>query len=203
MSCVYGLLNEPAGRIKIGMSVSLRDRIYELSRLEGVELTCLGAIAGGSIIERTLHREFDAFRLDGEWFSREEVLEKSLLHLFETKGSLGEKAIARFTPAKGNRTTKDIEGACVSKAGELFDALWQPDFQELKTTDAALKQAAGRIGIPPSLAWGFQYRQPKSISAGQFIQILAHSPLEEGEVCQVVLDLIDAARECGRASRRG
>lgn len=212
MSCVYGLLNEKADRIKIGISTALRGRIYELSRTEGVDLKCLGAVSGGSMIERTLHREFSAFRLHGEWFARNEYLEKALLHLFETKGVVGEPAIERFTPkANDQRIIADIEDLCVEKASRYFDQIWQPDYFKLKSTDAALKQAAGRLGIPDSLAWRFQYRPPKSIFAGQFFQILAHTDQTDDELTELFFELVSFARfgrsgrdsqheDCGRAS---
>lgn len=63
------IFQNPLGRTKIGVS---SDVDYRKSRIEfdsGIEIELLNRIPGGEKYERLLHKEYEKYRLFGEWFS--------------------------------------------------------------------------------------------------------------------------------------
>jgi hypothetical protein len=62
-----------SGHIKIGTSLNVQNRLNELQVGSPVRLTLLATCAGGRQMEESLHRQFAAFRLSGEWFALPEV----------------------------------------------------------------------------------------------------------------------------------
>lgn len=62
------------GPIKIGVSRNVEKRLKSLQNASPLKLKCLGIIAGGRDLERTLHIRFAPSRLHGEWFSPEKKL---------------------------------------------------------------------------------------------------------------------------------
>ncbi|MGW4784914.1 GIY-YIG nuclease family protein [Streptomyces sp. NPDC004230] len=55
--------------VKIGRSVDLVRRLYQIQLMSPVELEVLWCRVGGEKLERALHRRFDAYRSHGEWFT--------------------------------------------------------------------------------------------------------------------------------------
>jgi hypothetical protein len=55
--------------IKVGVSRTIGIRIREIESILPEKITLLGVVAGGTVKEeRALHRAFDQYRLNGEWF---------------------------------------------------------------------------------------------------------------------------------------
>jgi len=73
--------------IKIGSSTNPTRRLGNLQSASAYRLRILGTISGGRAKEMQLHREFDAYRLNGEWFSGE-ILDhvKTILSANRTEG---------------------------------------------------------------------------------------------------------------------
>lgn len=74
--CVYFIQNGDDGAIKIGMTRKLQKRLADLQVNNPIELRILGAIPTNKPrdLERDLHRQFQEFRVSGEWFSPSEKL---------------------------------------------------------------------------------------------------------------------------------
>lgn len=65
----------PSGAIKIGYtSTSVKKRLGALQTSHPEKLTLLGAITGGKLNEKALHKRFEASRMSGEWFHPSEDL---------------------------------------------------------------------------------------------------------------------------------
>lgn len=60
---------ECAGRIKIGFSKSLEDRLRDLSTGAPAKLNLLGTVEGDRALEAKLHRSLRIHRVSGEWFT--------------------------------------------------------------------------------------------------------------------------------------
>lgn len=65
----YVYLVEAAGRYKIGSAVDVAKRVASIQAMCPVPVTVVAAAARDRTYERTLHREFAAQRLHGEWFA--------------------------------------------------------------------------------------------------------------------------------------
>lgn len=65
---VYFVQAGTVGPIKIGTSVSVKDRVASIQVHCPERLFVLGVIRGGIIIEQAMHRRFAAHRLHHEWF---------------------------------------------------------------------------------------------------------------------------------------
>lgn len=74
---VYFIQGECGGPIKIGYTTDLKKRITSLQTGYPDKLELLLAFPGNPGLEKTIHKMFDPYRLNGEWFrSAPEVLEK-------------------------------------------------------------------------------------------------------------------------------
>ncbi len=71
---VYFIQGQCGGAIKIGYSANPAKRLKELQTGYPDTLKILLMIPGSESTERTLHREFEASRLNGEWFRPDEYL---------------------------------------------------------------------------------------------------------------------------------
>lgn len=60
--------------IKIGFSRDVRARLPLLAYQYGVKMRLLRVFKGGAREEKILHKRYEAFRLEGEWFRAEEPL---------------------------------------------------------------------------------------------------------------------------------
>jgi hypothetical protein len=70
VSFVYALQCEETSRVKIGITQNVRQRLKDIRAMCSTNLRlilCVPAI--GQEVELFLHREFDRFRLHGEWFA--------------------------------------------------------------------------------------------------------------------------------------
>ena len=68
MSSVVYFISDDLGRIKIGHSISVHDRLRELQTASAGKLKVVGLCHGGRYEESILHQRFDHYRLNGEWF---------------------------------------------------------------------------------------------------------------------------------------
>jgi hypothetical protein len=65
---VYFVKDSDNGRIKIGTTIRLSERLRELARDAGGELQVLAVVSGGQPEEALLHRRFSHLRIVNEWF---------------------------------------------------------------------------------------------------------------------------------------
>lgn len=65
---VYVIQAGDGGPCKIGRAKNVRQRLSELQVGTHMRLRLVALYEGGVLEERELHRQFRAFRLDGEWF---------------------------------------------------------------------------------------------------------------------------------------
>lgn len=65
---LYILLNEH-GRVKIGISIDLEQRIKVLEAASGCKISLLRLIENGSSLEKILHKHYKHKRYLGEWFN--------------------------------------------------------------------------------------------------------------------------------------
>lgn len=66
---VYFVEAVGVGRIKIGVTTNLSERLRDLSNSSPVRLRLLGVVRGDRRFESILHAKFARHRLHGEWFS--------------------------------------------------------------------------------------------------------------------------------------
>lgn len=78
---VYFIQGLCGGAIKVGYSVNPEKRLKELQTGYPDTLTILLMIPGDEKIERHLHREFEASRLQGEWFRPDDLVIKRIKEL--------------------------------------------------------------------------------------------------------------------------
>jgi len=64
--------------VKIGISVSPRNRLKALQTAYPVQLNILGVLSGGTIEESALHSKYSYCRLSGEWFEWNAEIEKEI-----------------------------------------------------------------------------------------------------------------------------
>lgn len=75
---VYFVLARKCGRVKIGTTRNVRDRMSTLQGCAPEPYTFLGWIPGGLAIERGLHKKLSDCRAFGEWFEIGETLTEEL-----------------------------------------------------------------------------------------------------------------------------
>lgn len=80
---VYFIQGQCGGAIKVGYSVNPRIRLKELQTGYPDTLLILAIIPGTQHTEATLHRQFDASRLKGEWFRPDDYVVKAIKELKE------------------------------------------------------------------------------------------------------------------------
>jgi uncharacterized protein with von Willebrand factor type A (vWA) domain len=73
--------------VKIGHSYHPAKRLEKLQVATPYEITCLGVAAGGTDIERALHKKFDHLRHRGEWFRLTADLQSEINSLCEPPAS--------------------------------------------------------------------------------------------------------------------
>jgi len=71
---VYFIQRPSDGAIKIGVSNSIRRRVYQLKIESGEDLKVLGIFAGDRKTEKELHAKFDDLRIVSEWFTPDALL---------------------------------------------------------------------------------------------------------------------------------
>jgi hypothetical protein len=69
------------GPIKIGFSVSVKDRLRNIQTCSPVELCLLAKAPGGRHRESAYHYQFQDHRLHGEWFERCDEIEAEIRRL--------------------------------------------------------------------------------------------------------------------------
>lgn len=57
-----------AGMIKIGWSLNIHKRLYDMQRNSPLPIEFVGALPGTMRMEKVVHRQFCAHRAHGEWF---------------------------------------------------------------------------------------------------------------------------------------
>jgi hypothetical protein len=71
---IYFIRPKAGGRIKIGTTIRLSERLKQLAWESGEELDVLAVADGSHSEERNLHRRFAHLRIVGEWFEAGEDL---------------------------------------------------------------------------------------------------------------------------------
>jgi hypothetical protein len=92
---IYFIHNEQAESIKIGFSRGVKGRLRQLSTASPQPLVLLGMILGGRVRERQLHRQFQPYRLHGEWFEDVPIVFNSVLALIEYRRNVWEECESR------------------------------------------------------------------------------------------------------------
>lgn len=172
MSCVYFLENRDTNLIKVGKTVNLRPRINKVSRDVGASLSCIGAIPGGYLLERSIHKDFKSFRVVGEWFENNKYVVDSINDLVTERGLFGQKAIEEFSQSLiGSNPENEqsfVDFAAIIVHGNVDDYA-----KETASKSDAIAAYAVDAGISHSLAWSLVYRPPTQIGADAFFKILA------------------------------
>jgi len=78
---IYFIYAEEVNRVKIGKSVKLDRRLYELQCGSPVKLELILSFEAPEIVERKLHALFDQYRVMGEWFEFVEPIRDFILSL--------------------------------------------------------------------------------------------------------------------------
>lgn len=140
---VYYARSEDTGRIKIGWSSNVANRLATLQRSSGAALTIIWSEPGTGRDERNLHAKFAAARLHGEWFS---PVPELLAHI-ETRRQTTAPPVALergFTKPPAPVRTKQ-ESRAVLEMQREFEALpdnyWdfgQPGWDRLVAASKAL-----------------------------------------------------------------
>jgi predicted transcriptional regulator len=74
---LYLIADEDEKVMKIGVSNNVKSRFKHLQTSSHKRLVLLFEIKDKGLLERSLHQEFDIFRLVGEWFSyRQEIIDR-------------------------------------------------------------------------------------------------------------------------------
>jgi hypothetical protein len=71
-------IRHPSGLIKVGHSAQVDIRLQTLCSVEGTKLELLGTVAGGRKREQRLHKAMAAFRVRGEWFNPNTLIDALL-----------------------------------------------------------------------------------------------------------------------------
>lgn len=74
--CVYFILSPKLEMVKIGRTVDVRQRFYDIQVANGDELQLLGVYPWQNNAERGFHSRFREYRVRGEWFSVEGRLKR-------------------------------------------------------------------------------------------------------------------------------
>jgi len=85
---IYFVLAEEVGRIKIGKSLEIENRVSQLQTGSPIELKLVCLLDLSDKYEGILHEFFKEDRVHGEWFEYSEDI-KAFIELAERKGSLG------------------------------------------------------------------------------------------------------------------
>lgn len=113
--CVYFLRHIGLSPIKIGMSnsddLSQRINAYKTASPYGIEL--LGTIPTNNalILEKKLHKKFEAFRLNGEWFEISDSMVNSMITLYSNKETI----------EKRNKIEEYLNSSLDVSTDDLFD----------------------------------------------------------------------------------
>lgn len=75
---VYFVLAPRCGRVKIGYSKSVMNRLFILRQGAPEKLVPLGWIPGGAAVEKELHKRLAPHRAHGEWFDLNEHVREEL-----------------------------------------------------------------------------------------------------------------------------
>lgn len=74
VNVVYFIQPRDGGRIKIGTTRNLKQRLADLNLASPIELIVRGTVRGGKELERKLHERFDSFRAHSEWFEPDQSI---------------------------------------------------------------------------------------------------------------------------------
>jgi len=99
---VYFIQGQCGGAIKIGYSVCPEKRLKELQTGYPDTLVILLMIPGSEATEHTLHREFSASRLQGEWFRPDEYLLNKIKEFKKTLAAEGVEVHGKEKTRKAN-----------------------------------------------------------------------------------------------------
>jgi hypothetical protein len=94
---VYFIKRQSDGAIKIGYTGCMKTRLNRIQCNAKTDIDILCVIDGGRPIEHLFHKQFEAFRLEGEWFSPGtellEYIDSMQNNCLETKNVLEEGKI--------------------------------------------------------------------------------------------------------------
>lgn len=68
-SVVYLLYGWGTLNFKIGVSINLKARVYEISQQSAVPVICLASIPGDRELEASFHNRYTGFHSHGEWYT--------------------------------------------------------------------------------------------------------------------------------------
>ncbi|MFB7467285.1 GIY-YIG nuclease family protein [Streptomyces sp. NPDC056224] len=106
VSYVYVIGSSGSAHVKIGTSISPEKRLKELQTGNPGRLELLWCTPGGRDLESALHKVFDEYRTEGEWFDFREVQPVGAIPLAVYQRAVG---LAR-TPARNNRSAPKRSG---------------------------------------------------------------------------------------------
>ncbi len=73
---IYVVMSKASGLVKVGITGNLRARLMQLSRQTGGAIEPLFCFAGNKAVEGSLHHLFAEWRMRGEWFRREGLVDR-------------------------------------------------------------------------------------------------------------------------------
>ena len=180
-----------AGRVKVGTTSDLAKRFSMLNKRCDGDAVLIGAIFGGYEIERTLHREFAAFKAGGEWFDFDPIVESSITALINRRGIRIDAIPSGDNTAEAEQESADRK--LVKEATSIIERLICKVVRtEEISAGLALLHVSRLIGISESRAYKLRYEPPASLSAATYLAIkkLAES-LEDVSVGGEAGDLSD------------
>jgi len=156
------------GLIKIGSTRNLEERLSTIrAQRAGSTIDVIGIIPGSFKIERAIHREFEAFRIGGEWFDDDALLRSAIADLIAKRGIMGVAGVMACNSPKPRNKIATIEDQAfvenavdvVASAVELALPKCGRDYRK------AISLVASEIGVSDGIIWSLRYRPPKSITA--------------------------------------
>lgn len=98
---VYFIRNTRSGAVKIGSATDPRKRLVGLQTGCPDTLELVGAIPGGRVQEKAMHRMFKQFRLRGEWFRAEPTLVQEIRRLLASAEAAAGTELLRLVAVYG------------------------------------------------------------------------------------------------------
>jgi hypothetical protein len=161
---IYAVGADWTGPVKIGVASDVARRLERLQSGNHVLLSALWTSHGLSdpfAVEAALHREFDKYRIRGEWFS---IPGLSAAMLEEAVERLKADAVSRRHAPKA-----DTSFATILAVRTLIDCAKR----EGLSTEDAIGKVASDADVGRSLVWALCYRPPADVWTSDYARIAA------------------------------
>jgi hypothetical protein len=144
--CVYFVQSGPHGRIKIGRTTKLRERLAAFRTSSPYPVRVIALIRGAASEEEAeLHRRFASIRRCGEWFDPSDELVRHILEVADVVLSAPEFVSIEMTCVYHLYASRSTFAICATQIGAERDAV----IDTISATIAAMKRyfEAERLGL--------------------------------------------------------